>query len=284
MSIFEKIRNRLLHKVSRTLIYDEALQLAYSTTSICGGTLRGKTAVVTGATSGIGFATAQRLLSEGCKVIIVGRNKEKLRDCIAQFVSGENVEIEYMVFDAQDTESFKEKIETVFKNHTIDLWVNCVGIFKTTDRERIFRGIDKETYFEVVNTNLKSNMILIPYVADEMLAHGIVGKIITVSSICGFTNHYGYTPYGISKNGLIEYTKQIAEKYKGRVSILSVAPGSVATRMGHSGLGKNIFNISSFIHHTAIPEEIASVIVFLSTSIGIYLNGQTILASAGELV
>lgn len=284
MSILGKIRNKLSYKVVRPLIYDEALRQAYSTVGVTGGTLRGKTAVVTGATSGIGYATAQRLLSEGCNVIIAGRNEERLKGSISMLKSGGSVKVDYIILDSLDAKSLKEKVESVFDNRTVNIWVNCAGIFKKTDRDRKFRGIDSETYFDVVNTNLKSNMLLIPLVADMMKSLGIKGTIITVSSICGFTNHFGYTPYGISKNGVIEFTKQIAESYKDNVSILTVAPGSVATRMGDTGFGKNIAGSSSFTHHVGIPEETASVIAFMATPIGRKLSGQTVLASAGEKV
>ena len=284
MSIFGKIRNRLSYKVVRPLIYDEALREAYSTVGVTGGTLRGKTAVVTGATSGIGYATAQRLLSESCNVIIAGRNEEKLKGSISTLKLDGDVKLDYIILDSLDAKSLKQRVEKVFENRTVDIWVNCAGIFKKTDRDRKFRGVDAETYFAVVNTNLKSNMLLIPFVADEMKSRGIGGTIITVSSICGFTNHFGYTPYGISKNGVIEFTKQIADTYKDEVSILSVAPGAVATRMGTTGYGKDISGSSSFTHHVAIPEETASVIAFLATPVGRKLSGQTILASAGERV
>lgn len=284
MGIISKIKNKLSYRVIRPLLYDEGVRSAYSTTSVTGGALRGKTAVVTGATSGIGYATAQRLLNEGCNVIVVGRNEDKLKESLNTLSVGEGTQLDYMVMDSLDSQSLENKVKGVFDKCRIDLWVNSAGIFKKTDRDRKFRGIDADTYFDVVNTNLKSNMLLIPYVADEMVAHGIDGTIITVSSICGFTNHFGYTPYGISKNGVIEFIKEIAPKYEGKVSILSVAPGSVATRMGDTGYGKDISGSSSFTHHVGIPEETASVIAFLASPIGKHLNGQTILASAGERV
>ena len=284
MNILSKIRSMLSYRVTRSLIYDEGMRSAYSTTSVAGGTLRGKTAVVTGATSGIGYATAQRLLNEGCNVIIVGRNERKLKDSISTLSVDNDNQVDYIVMDSLDSQSLENKVKSAFDKYRIDLWVNSVGILKKTDRDRKFRGIDANTYFDVVNTNLKSNMLLIPCVADEMVARSIDGTIITISSICGFTNHFGYTPYGISKNGVIEFTKGIAQKYEGKVSILSVAPGSVATRMGTTGYGKNISGSSSFTHHVGIPEEIASVIAFLASPIRGHVNGQTILASAGERV
>lgn len=282
MDIIDKIRSKFSYRVTRPLVYDEAMRSAYSTTSVAGGTLRGKTAVVTGATGGIGRATAQRLLNEGCNVMLAGRNEPKLKESLSELRADKGTRLDYMVIDSLDPESLRDKVKTAFENHRIDIWVNSAGIIKRTDWDRKFRDIGADTYFEVVDTNLKSNMLLIPCVADEMVARGIDGTIITVSSFCGFINHFGHTPYGISKNGLIEFTRGMAEKYKGKVGILSVAPGTVATRMGGRGYGSNISGSSSFTHRIGIPEETASVIAFLASPAGRRFNGQAVLASAGE--
>lgn len=284
MSIISKIRKTLSYKVVRPIVYDQGLLEAYSTTSIVGGTLRGKTAVVTGATSGIGYATAQRLLNEGCNVIITGRNQSKLEESVKSLKHVGDVKLTYIIIDQLDPESVKNGVAEAFRTATVVLWINCAGIFKKTDRERKFRGLDAETYFEVVNTNLKSTVLATRLVAEKMIDKEILGQIINVASICGFTNHFGYTPYGISKTGTIEYTRLLAEKFGGKVIITGIAPGSVVTRMGHMHFGGNIAGTNAATKHAAMPEEIASTIAFLASPIGKHLNGQTILASAMETV
>ena len=284
MSIVGKLRRALSYNEIRPVIYSEELLKAYFGTSVVGGTLKQKTAVITGGTSGIGFSTAQRFLNEGCNVIITGRNKEKLEESVLKLERKPDLALSYVVIDQLDPNSIKKGIQDVFTTAIIDLWINCAGIFKKTDRDRVFRGLNAETYYEVVNTNLKSTVLMTRMVADEMMRKKIEGQIINVSSICGFTNHFGYTPYGISKTGVIEYTRLLAEQYEGRVLIEAIAPGSVATRMGTTGFGKNVAGTNSVTKHIALPEEIASVIAFLASPTGQYLNGQTILASAMETV
>lgn len=284
MSILGKLKKALTYTAIRPVVYNEELLQAYSTRSIVGGTLKGKTAVVTGATSGIGYSTAQRLLSEGCNVIITGRNEEKLKDSVAHLHQNEGISAGYIVIDQLNPDSVKNGVKKAFAGSTIDLWVNCAGILKKTDRARKFRGLDHDTYFEVVNTNLKSTVLATRLVAEQMTEKGISGQIINVASICGFTNHYGYTPYGISKTGTIEYTRLLAEEYCGKVIITGVAPGSVATRMGDEHFGGNIAGSNAVSKHVAMPEEIASTIAFLASPVGKHLNGQTILASAMETV
>ena len=284
MSILNKIKKALTYSVIRPVVYNEELLQAYSTTSVTGGTIKGKTALVTGATSGIGYATAQRLLNEGCNVIITGRNEDKLKSSVNSLRHSDKSSVSYIVIDQLNTKSVENGVQKAFNHGRIDLWVNCAGIFKKKDRDRIFRGLDSETFFEVVNTNLKSTVLATRLVAEEMIKRGIYGKIINVASICGFTNHFGYTPYGISKTATIEYTRLLADEYKGKVTIVGIAPGSVATRMGDKHFGGNIAGTNAATKHVAMPEEIASTIAFISSPIGRYLNGQTILASAMETV
>lgn len=284
MGLLSKIKSKFSYNISHPLVYDEGLRKAYSTSSVCGGLLKGKNVVVTGATSGIGFSIAQRFLDEGCNVIITGRNSKKLNEAVSLLRVADKSDLKSVIIDQLDIESVLNSINQIFENSNIDIWINCAGVFKDFDRKRVFRGVDRDSYFEVVNTNLKSNIVMIDNVANAMITKGINGKIINIASICGFTNHFGYTPYGISKNGLIEFTRQKSQQFNDNVSIIAVAPGSVATRMGSTGYGKNIAGGNSFTKHTAIPEEIAAVVAFLSGPIGNKLSGQTILASAGERV
>ena len=284
MSIIAKIVRRFNHKIVRPLVYDESLQYAYSTTSICGGILRGKTAVVTGASSGIGYAISQRLLNEGCNVILTGRNEYKLQASVAKLYNLSLPRITYRVIDQLDTHMIRAGIEEIFNAGNVDIWINCAGVLKQSDRQRQFRGVDSATYFEVVNTNLKSVIFTTDLVANKMMHQDVDGVILNVASLCGFTNGFGYTPYGISKNGVIEYTKRVADQFKEKISIFSVAPGAVATRMGEVGFGKNIAGGSSFTRHVGIPEEIAAEIVFLVGIAAKHLKGRTVLASAGEVL
>jgi len=284
MGLLSKIRSKFSYTINHPLIYDDGFRNAYSTISVCGGLLKGKNVVVTGATSGIGLAIAQRFLDEGANVIITGRNKDKLDETIKTLRVSSNNNLTYVLINQLEIDSIHKAVADIFGRTNVDVWINCAGVFKDFDRKRIFRGVEKESYFEVVDTNLKSNILTVEYVAQKMMDNGIKGKIINISSICGLTNHFGYTPYGISKNGLIEFTKEIALKYSDIISIISIAPGSVATKMGSKGFGKNVFGGNSFTRHTAIPEEISAVVAFVSGPIGDKLNGKTIVASAGERV
>lgn len=285
MGIISKIRRKQTYIENRPLIYDDRLRNAYSTTSVCGGQLIGKMAVVTGATGGIGFSIADRLINEGCHVIITGRSEERLKETICKLSQSRLADVSYLIMDQSDVNNLREGVEKAFAGRIIDLWVNCAGILKKTDRDRVFRGLSAETYNEVIDVNLRSTVLLTRMVAEKMVnQETAMCQIINIASICGLTNHFGYTPYGISKTGVIEYTKRLAAEYKSKVLIEAIAPGSVATIMGTRHLGGDISGTNAFTNHVAMPEETSAVICFLAGPVGKYLNGQTIVASAGEKV
>ena len=122
-------------------------------------------------------------------------------------------------------------------------------------------------------------------VADSMLKKNIKGSIINISSICGFSKKLGFTGYGMSKAGVIEMTRKLAGEYKNKLKIVSIAPGSVATRMGNKSLEDNIAVDGTMItKHVALPEEIASLSALLCSNVGSYMNSETIIASADEIL
>lgn len=130
MSILSKIKSLFTYVDIKPLIYDEHLRQAYSSTSVTGGTIKGKNVVVTGATSGIGYATAQRFLSEGCNVILTGRNENKLKEAVGSLTYDNSSQVSYIVMDQLNPSSVKNGVEQAFTISSIDLWVNCAGILK----------------------------------------------------------------------------------------------------------------------------------------------------------
>ena len=134
MSILSKIKALLTYVDIKPLIYNEHLRQAYSSISVTGGTMKGKNVVVTGATSGIGYATVQRFLSEGCNVILTGRNENKLKEAVESLTCNKSNQVCYIVMDQLNSSSVKDGVEKAFTISPIDLWVNCAGIFLKTDR------------------------------------------------------------------------------------------------------------------------------------------------------
>lgn len=275
---FKRIDNRL-----RPLPYTELLKDSYSTGSVVGGSLKNKTILITGASSGIGLAMARRFLVEGCHVIISGRTESKLLSAISYLKQKGCDHVTYCLMDQLKDSELYATSQNIFKQFQVNVLINNAGIFKKKDRDGRFRSVEAEDYWPGMNTNLKSSLLLSQSFVDYCKEAEIKGHILNTSSVCGLFESYGITPYGISKAGVIEMTKQFAFANKGIVTCNSIAPGSVATVMGDLHTGSNIASYSSCNRHVTMAEEIASLAALLCTDdMSDKLNGQTIKACACE--
>lgn len=289
MNIFKKIRKKLTYTEVSPLLYTTGLQEAYSGKSVAGGSLRGKHVVVTGGSGGIGLAIAKRYLDEGCDVTITGRSKEKLKSSLERLETAMQGKAGYVVMDQLNPTSINDALGNILEKEEIDIWVNCAGVFTDSDKTRRFRSVDKQTYTNVMNTNLKSVKLICESLAEHWLSTQKKGQIINIDSICGLYPSYGQTPYGLSKIQVASLTRQLSVQYKGKVFFTCVSPGSVATAMGNKKTGDNISSKSTMLtRHIAMPEEIAAVVAFLSCPTGRMVNNSTsqyvgmIKASASE--
>jgi 3-oxoacyl-(acyl-carrier protein) reductase len=282
MGILSSLKRRLNYVVVKPLLYHQEVADAYSGVSVVDGKLKGKTVVVTGATGGIGRAIVKRFLLEGCQVIIIGRDIEKLNHLQESFPDQEN-QITCITMNMQDANDVKEKTIAILHHHSVDVWVNCAGVFKNKDRFPVFRSYPQQDFLEVMNTNLKSCLLICRLIAAHMKANGGYCKVVNISSICGYAKSYGYTGYGMSKAGLTAMTHAMAEEYQEHMAIIGIAPGSVATSMGERQFGDNIAVGGNMItKHIGMPEEIATLVAFVAGDIT--LSGKTIIASADEIL
>lgn len=280
MNLKRKIKEKLSVVIPEPVYYNELLRKSFSTCSVAGDTLKGKIAVVTGGTSGIGFAVGQRLLDEGCNVIITGRNQQRLDECVLQFRNDRNCFIRTMQVDQLNPDSVSDGCNNAFDLYPVDFWINCAGIITEIDRKRRFRGTTKDQYNMVIDTNYRSVYLMCKLVYKRML-EGNGGTIVNIASMAGILQSFGYTAYGISKKSVINLTKSFYSK-KDAVSVVAVAPGVVVTRMGDYRFGDNIANMYNDGRHTTIPEEIAALVCFILSPVGKYLSGCSIEASSNE--
>lgn len=282
MGILSSLKRRRNYVVVKPLLYHQEVADAYSGTSVVDGKLKGKTVVVTGATGGIGRAIVKRFLLEGCQVIIIGRDIEKLNH-LQESLPDKEKQITCITMNMQDANDVKEKTIAILHRHSIDIWVNCAGVFKNKDRFPVFRSYPQQDFLEVMNTNLKSYWLICRLIAAHMKTNDSYCKVINISSICAYAKSYGYTGYGMSKAGLIAMTRVMAEEYQEHMAIIGIAPGSVATSMGERQLGDNIAVGGNMItKHIGMPEEIATLVAFVAGDIT--LSGKTIIASADEIL
>ena len=282
MNFLKKIKGKFSTTVCSPLFYDINLKKAYSGTSVVAGCLKNKTVLVTGGASGIGLVIAQRYLLEGCNVIISGRNAAKLQKAVSELKHNEEQTLSYEILDNLDENSLHVIVLSLVEKYSVEIWVNCAGVFTDVDRAKRFRSVPCDVFENVFNTNLKSTYLISCLAAEAMVKLSINGQVINIASICGLSPCYGVTPYGASKAGVIAMTRELKEKYRDKVVFNCVALGSVASSMGHKKVNDDISTLGTkATRHIALPEEIASVVAFISGPTGKYLK-ETVVASAAE--
>lgn len=272
-----------LHFREKSVIYSNELKNSYSKSSVCGNTLVGKNIVITGGSSGIGLACAQRFLLEGAEsIVIIGRNHQKLHEAKTYLKSDK---IKILEWDIANTNVAKEKIieAAELANNCIDVLINNAGVFTKKDQERKFRQVSIDEFNYVVDINLKGTWFCCQATSDYMINHNLNGHIVNISSICATQERYMYTPYGISKYGIINLTKGLSTALMPHgIVVNGIAPGSVATAMGNLKENDNIYNEKNLLKRCILPEEIAALAAFLASPFGNMLAGQVIEASGLE--
>lgn len=236
--------------------------------------LSGKHIIVTGGTSGIGQAMAKRFISEGAKVLITGRNKEKLNQIAAE------LGCEALFLDVTQVETFETFITQVEKKMgTIDCLINNAGI---SLHEKTFDRVTVEGFDRQFNTNLRGPFFLTQRIIAHMEDHAIKGHVIFISSETG--NMADLRPYGLSKAAINSLVQGLAFYYIDRIRINAIAPGVTATKMSGYKAEENIncpFNPNGRVY---LPEEIAEVAVFLLSDASGCISGQIISCNNGKTI
>lgn len=275
--IYKSLSNKWSYIKLHSLAYSDELRKAYSSGSVVEGKLKGKRVMITGATGGIGIALVNRFLQEGCQLVLVGRDEQKLKNLINKM---NNSDIEYIVVDQSDEKNINNQVMNI---RNIDILINNAGIYTEYDRNKKFRNVTEEVYNKILNINLKSVILITQQVIEDMINRNKEGYIINISSVCGLYKEFQYTPYGISKSSLIGYTEKMSELYKSKKIIFNtIAPGSVATRMGNYAIDDNISKANTSVRRVVLPEEVAALSARLSTNVGKYFNGKVIKLCANE--
>ena len=239
--------------------------------------LSGKTALVTGATGGIGKAIATRLHSRGAHVVLHGTSQEKLL-VLSQNI-GSNTSL--ISADLGDFDAVSSLIDLASKlsNSPIDILVNNAGFAA----DGLLMRMRTEDWHSVLDVNLTANMILCRAAIRSMIK-AKWGRIISISSIVGVTGNPGQSNYAASKAGLIGFSKSIAQEVASRgITVNIVAPGFIETPMTDALDNKQRENLLQQvpIGRLGTPDEIASAVLFLSAPESSYLTGATLHVNGG---
>jgi len=246
------------------------------------GRLEGKTALVTGASRGIGRAIALELAHEGAKVALNYQSSDakaqEVADEIAKF-GGSCVLAKADLADPQAARAMVKQIADQFTH--LDVLVNNAGI----TRDKLLPRMTDEDWLEVIQTNLNA-MFFCTSAAIPIMTAQSYGRIINISSMNGQTGAIGQANYSASKGGIIAFTRTAAlELAKSNITVNVIAPGFTETDM----FAKVPANLQAQIrgkiplNRFAQPEELAKAVVFLAAD-GDYITGQQINVNGGAFM
>lgn len=248
--------------------------------------VNGKVAIVTGGASGLGLATATKLVEKGAKVVIFDLNEEKAKEAVAQL--GENAQ--YALVNVTDAESVEEGIkQTIAAFGAIHICVNCAGVAtpgKTIGRKGV---LSLESFSKVISINLIGTFNVLRLAADQMKNNepvtdgGERGVIINTASVAAYDGQMGQAAYGASKAGVAGMTLPLARDLSEfGIRVNTIAPGLFRTPLA-AGLPENVVEkleqSVEFPKRLGIPSEYAELALFMMEST--YLNGEVVRLDGG---
>lgn len=241
--------------------------------------LKGKVALVTGASRGIGRAIAIELSRRGAVVAINFRTDVVHADAVAKEISdggGECIVVQGDVSSKQDADRIVQ--EVLNKWHRLDILVNNAGI----NRDKSLRKMTEEDWTEVIGVNLNGTYHCTSAAVPAMMEQKY-GRIINISSVVGQAGAFGQANYSASKGGIIALTKTLAlELARHNITANAIAPGYTSTEMV-SGIPEDVaakIKARIPLGRFAEPEEIAKAAAFLAAD-GDYITGQELNVNGG---
>ncbi|ACM93331.1 3-oxoacyl-[acyl-carrier-protein] reductase [Nautilia profundicola AmH] len=236
--------------------------------------LKGKTAVITGASSGIGLATARLFSKNGAFVILVSKNLEKLEKATEDIDRKALFDTDLSKYD--EVKSLFSNIRKVTKN--IDILVNNAGIIHSS----MFMMTNDKTIKEVFEINTFSQMYMAQFASKIMLRQKN-GSIINVSSIMGVEGAKGHVAYSASKSALIGFTKSLAKELAPFIRVNAVIPGVVDTPLldNLDNDAKEKLSSQILLKRLATPDDIAKSILFLASDMSNYITSTVLEVDGG---
>ena len=238
--------------------------------------LAGQTAIVTGASRGIGRAIAESLAAAGADVAILDLCPPETADAV-NAVTSHGRRAGVYTCNVGDSAQVKETVAQVLADFgRIDILVNNAGI----TRDGLLMQMSDEQFDDVLTTNLRGSFNMIRAVSRTMIRQKS-GRICNISSVSGLMGNAGQTNYSASKAGVIGLTKSAAlELCKRGITVNAVAPGFVETPMTKE-LTDNPLMERIPLGRIAQPEEIASMVTFLCSPAAAYITGEVVRVDGG---
>jgi 3-oxoacyl-[acyl-carrier protein] reductase len=241
--------------------------------------LDGKTALVTGASQGIGDAIARRLAAQGARVVLAARNEERLARLAGEIDAGGGC-ARPLVLDVSQPETFAERLKSLPEDFGgVDILVNNAGI--TADN--LLARMSLDDWERVLRTNLTGAFALTREVVRGMMRKRW-GRVINISSVVGLMGNAGQANYAASKAGLIGFSKSLARELGSRnITVNVVAPGYIETAMTDalSADQKGTLAEAIALKRLGSVEDIAWAVLYLASEEGGYITGHALNVSGG---
>ncbi len=237
-----------------------------------------KVVIVTGASRGIGRATATALASRGAHVVASARADNAAETVKTITARGHQAELASV--DVTDPASIDAMIAGVLERHgRVDVLVNNAGIA----RDQLLLRMKRDDWDQVLATNLTAAFSCVQAVLKPMIKQR-AGRIISISSVVGQMGNAGQANYAASKAGLIGFTKAVAREVASRhITVNVVAPGLIDTDMTKAIAEKAAGDWATLIPlgRTGAPEDVAAAVCFLASDEAAYITGQVLAVNGG---
>lgn len=246
--------------------------------------LENKIIVVTGASRGIGFATAQLFALSGASVILMGRSMESIEQACQRIRAiHSDAKLQAIACNVADPHSVRDAFRIVFRNHgKLHALVANAGVLE----DALIGMVTPQQIRSIFEVNAYGVLYCAQY-ASRLIARSGGGSIITTSSIIGSVGNIGQAVYSGSKAAVVGITYSLAKELANQgIRVNAIAPGFINTDMAHSiGSEKFAERIASIkMGRIGTPEEVANVALFLASDMASYVTGQVIGVDGGMLI
>ena len=236
-----------------------------------------KTALITGATRGIGRAIADEFIEAGAKVILTGTSQSEIDQLNSE---NENKAIKWLMADFSTSDKigfFIKKLENI---NSVDICVNNAGI----NIIKPFNEVSNEEYERLMSVNLSAPFSIVQCLISNMEKQNY-GRIVNIASIWSEISKSGRSLYTSSKSGLVGFTRSLAVEYAAaNILVNAVSPGFTRTELTKQSLSVDeMKSLSNEIPmgRFAEPNEIAKIVLFLCSDLNTYITGQNIVIDGG---